>query len=186
MADLYGKISNIDEEQTQYQTLDPLNDMAIDETWKYVTPIGFTLRKTIPYIQYMPDIWAGRNLLFHKPFDKMTKEEYNDYEKIGRDYYQNYLQKNPVNVQEYGKIEFGHKNKGKDKTYNFEQYPFLRKNLETAKKENFSTNYKNETDRNYDYFSNEYKGNLYNYIIENINGIGKRYKMMRNKTKDEK
>lgn len=183
MQKLYGYITNTEEKPSEQ--FEPLNDAAIDETWKYVTPIGFALRKAIPYIPYMADIWAGRNLLFHKPFDKMTKEEYNNYGKMGRDYYQNHLQKNPVNIKDYGEIKFNRHNLKKDNTYNFEQYPFLRKQLETAEKENFSTNNKNETDRNYDYFSNEYKGNLYNYIIENINGVGKRYKMMKNTTKDK-
>mgnify|MGYP007070310593 CR=1 FL=1 len=57
--------------------------------------------------------------------------------------------------------------------------------MENATREDFTTNYKNELDRNYDYLSNIHKGDLYHYLIENINGIGKRYKMMKNKTKGE-
>ena len=81
--------------------------------------------------------------------------------RLGEEYYQNHLQKNPVNIKDYGEISFGAKNRGKDKTRNYEQYPFLRKNLENSTKEDFSTNYKNEFDREYDYFSNTYNGDLF-------------------------
>ena len=115
----------------------------------------------------------------------MTKEELKNYGELGEKYYQNHLQKNPINIENYGTVHFGRHNKGKDKIINYEQYPFLRKNLKNAKKEDFSTNYKNENDRIYDYFSNEHKGNLYHYLIENIENKGLRYKMMKNKTKGE-
>ena len=111
----------------------------------------------------------------------MTEDEFKQYGDLGEEYYQNHLQKNPVNIEGYGEIKFNRKNKGKDLTQNYEQYPLLRKNLETAKKEDYSTNNKNEIDRNYDYFINTYKGNPFEYIIENITNVGKKYKMMKNK-----
>ena len=50
---------------------------------------------------YLGDIWAGRNLLFHKPFKKMTPEEFENYNNLGTDYYQYHLQKKPVNIKGY-------------------------------------------------------------------------------------
>lgn len=126
---------------------------------------------------YLGDIWAGRNLLFHKPFKKMTPEEFENYNNLGTDYYQYHLQKKPVNIKGYGQVTFGRHNRGKDKTQDMEQYPFLRKNLENSTWSR-NTNYKNETDRNYDHFTNTYMGNEYDYLIENIINKGKKYKMM--------
>lgn len=165
-----------------------MNDAAIDDPWAIPSLItgglgafktGKALTGMAPYFN---DIWQGRKLLFHKPFGWMSKQEFKNYGNLGKNYYKNFLQKNPVNIKGYGKVEFGKHNRGKDLTQNMEQYPFLRKNLETGTLEPFSTNYKNETDRIYDYFSNTYKGDLYHYLIENISKNGKRYKMMKNKT----
>lgn len=159
-----------------------------DVTWQYV-PTSYLgvrgLAKGLGYLPYAKDIYNGLDLLFHKPFDKMTNEEFKQYGNLGKTYYQEYLQNNPVNIKGYGTVSFSRKNKGKDFIKNMEQYPLLRKNLENATKENFTTNYKNETDRNYDYFLNKYKGSLYHYLIEDIKDVGKRYKMMKNKTEGE-
>lgn len=163
------------------------NDVALNDDFAIPSLVlgGLGLYKSIPFLPYLKDIWNGRNLLFHKPFEKMTNEEFNNYGKMGKLYYQNYLQNNPVYIKGYGEITFSKNNRGKDKTINFEQYPLLRKNLENATKEDFSTNYKNEPDREYNYFSNTYKGDLFNYLIENIDNVGKKYKMMKNKSKGE-
>lgn len=102
---------------------------------------------------FLGDIWNGRGLLFHKPFRMMSKQEYNNYGQLGKDYYQNYLQKNPISIDNYGVVNFGSNNRGKDYPFKMEQYPFLRKNLKNAQKGE-NTNFKNETDRTYDHFYN--------------------------------
>ena len=158
-----------------------------DVTWQYLPAAGIGGKlagKVFPYLPYIQDIWQGRNLLFHKPFNQMSKEEIKSYGKLGENFYQKFLQNNPVNIKNYGEVNFGSKNKGKDKTINMEQYPFLRKNLENAEYK-YSSNYKNEPDRVYDYFENTHKNNLFEYLIENIKDRGFRYKMMHNKTNGE-
>ena len=142
------------------------------------------LKKVVEYAPYLNDIWQGRDLLFHKPFNRMSNEEFKSYGKLGRQYYKDHLRNNPVDIKDYGLVEFGRTNMGKDKTTNMEQYPFLRKNLQNAVKTG-TTNTKNEADRVYDHFQNTHKNNLYNYIIENITNEGKKYKMMKNKTLGE-
>lgn len=171
-------------------TNDNLQDAALIDNGPLVGtlttfyPATRVVRTLASYAPYAKDIWEGRNLLFHKPFDQMNRQEIKDYGKIGKQYYQNYLQKNPAFIKNYGEVFFGRTNKGKDTTRNMEQYPFLRKNLETSK-QGVNTNTKNEIDRNYDHFINTHKGNLYHYLIENITKDGKRYKMMKNKTLGE-
>lgn len=142
------------------------------------------IKKIAEYAPYINDIWQGRNLLFHKPFNKMSSEEFKSYGKLGRQYYKDHLQNNPVDINGYGLVEFGRTNRGKDNTANMEQYPFLRKNLQNATQMD-TTNNKNEIDRIYDHFYNTHKNNLYDYIIENIAKDGKRYKMMKNIKKEQ-
>lgn len=129
--------------------------------------------KTLEYTPYIKDLWNGRNLIL----DRFTKNQ----EKIaddGNNFYQTYLQKTPANIKGYGEVTFSKHNKGKDKTADFLEYPFLRKNLEGSYKFN-TTNYKNEPDRVYDYLTNN--KSLYDYVIENIANKGKKYKMMHKK-----
>ena len=104
---------------------------------------------------------------------------FKNYEKLGLDYYKNHLQPNPVEIDGYGIVTFGKHNKGKDDITNFNVYPYLREQLKTARRGE-RTNYNNETDRMYDYFYNNHNGDLYKYLIEDIKGVGKRYKKMRN------
>ena len=90
---------------------------------------------------------------------------------------------NPI----YGDIEITNKNLGKDYIHNLEVYPNLIEQLETAKYDpNLATNYKNELDRVYDHLLNSLNNSEYEYLIENINKQGKRYKMMKNLTRGDK
>jgi len=136
--------------------------------------------KVVEYFPYRNDIWAGRKLIYDRIFNQPQEKIKND----GREFYQNFLQKNPAYIRDYGVVPFGQKNKGKDRTLNFLEYPFLRKKMYDSEKMK-TTNYKNESDRVYDYFKNVDSGDVYNYVIENIKNVGKRYKMMQNKTKGE-
>lgn len=166
---------------------DPLNGVAMNDEWAIPSLVTGSMglfqggKTALGIAPYLKDIWKGKDLLFHKPFGWMNKQELKQYGNLGKKYYQEHLQNNPVNIPDYGLVKFGRHNKGKDKTINMEQYPFLRQKLETSTKGQ-NTNSKNELDRSYDHFINTYKGNLYHYLIENINKDGARYKMMKNKS----
>ena len=131
---------------------------------------------------FLKDLWEGRDLFVHKPFNKMNKKELKDYKSKGLEYYTNFLQNNPIEKEEYGRINFNRKNRGKDLTENFEVYPFLREQLQGSRLGE-TTNYKNEIDRVYDHLYNTHNGNLYDYLIEKITdnqgNIVKNYKMMK-------
>lgn len=178
-----------------YQTYPPHNDEAIIDEWAVPNLVMGTMglyqagKTAFELAPYAKDIWAGRNLLFHKPFKWMSKQEYDNYGQMGKNYFQNYLQKNPINIKEYGKINFSSNNRGKDYPFKMDQYPFLRKNLENAKWK-FNSNEKNEFDRTYDHFYNLHNRKLYDYLIEKItNNQGKtirNYKMMKEILKTNK
>lgn len=186
MAHLYGYLTN-----DKIQQFDPHNDEAIavdmfTPTLEAVLGLkgaagGYKAFKEIK--PFLGDIWAGKELLFHKPFNEMNSYELNKYNQKGLDYYQNYLQQNPIYKDNFGLIEFGRKNKGKDLTKDMGNYPFLRKNLSEAIEEISPTNTKNESDRVYHHLYKKNKNNLYDYIIEDIKDVGLRYKMMRNKSR---
>ena len=167
---------------------DYYNDVALNDEWMLPMILSGgkigpnTINKIKEYGPYLKDIWAGRDIIFAKtPTNRFTKE-FEKLKQLGLEYYKNYLQKHPVNIKDYGEVNFGRHNRGKDDTIDYKQYPFLRKNLESSKKD-ISTNNKNEADRYYDHRENTHKGNLYDYIIEVIEDKGKRYKMMKNKNK---
>lgn len=167
-----------------------LNDVALNDDWAVPSLVLsiYSMGRTLPYLPYLPylkDIWYGRDLLFHKPFNLMTREEFKNYGALGDKYYQNFLQNNPINKRGFGLIEFGRKNRNKDITVNKENYPFLRKNINDAVENLEPTNNKNEPDRIYHYLENRNNGNLYHYLIEDIKNKGFKYKMMKNKTKGE-
>lgn len=145
-----------------------------------VESLVFPTVKAVEYFPYRNDIWAGRKLLYDRIFNQPQEKIKND----GEEFYQDFLQKNPIIINGYDKVYFGRKNKGKDLTINYLEYPFLRKKMSTSEKIK-TTNYKNETDREYDYLRNTDNGDVYNYIIENIQSVGKRYKKMENKTKEK-
>lgn len=139
MTNLYKYIANTTEDEpTQFE---PLHDAAIDETWKYAIPLslgGLGIKTALPFLPYMADIWAGRNLLFHKPFDKMTKEEYTNYGYTGRDFYKKVL--NPQKAQNKfieGEINLPNSKAMKPDYRYMEQYPLLRKNINEASENTF-------------------------------------------------
>lgn len=109
----------------------------------------------------------------------MTDKEFKEYENLGLNFYRDYLQPNPVTIDNYGTVYFNRKNRGKDDITNFKVYPDLREQLMGAERGK-NTNYKNELDRNYDYFYNTWNDIPYEYLIENITDVGKRYKKMKN------
>lgn len=186
MANLYGYLEN-----DKVQHFEPHNDEAI--AVDMLTPtleMALGLKGAIGSYKifnkikpFLGDIWAGRKLLFHKPFNKMNSYELNKYNQKGLDYYQNYLQKNPIYKDNLGIIEFSRKNRGKDLTKNMGNYPFLRKNISESIEEISPTNNKNEIDRIYHHLYKKDGNNLYDYIIEDIKDAGLRYKMMRNNSK---
>lgn len=124
------------------------------------------------------ELIAIENALRNPQFP-MNEQDFNAYENLGLNYYKNIFQPNSVNVDDYGIVSFGRKNRGKDDITNFKMYPNLFELLSGAKPVN-RTNYKNELDRQYDYLENP-NNNIYQFIIEDIENNGKRYKMMKNK-----
>lgn len=142
-----------------------------------------TGQKALGYAPYLNDIWAGRKLLFHKPFRSMSAEEYKNYGNLGKKYFQDYLQHHPVNIKGYGKVQFGSDYNGKDFNFKREQYPFLRKQLYNSKKFN-TTNNKGNTDKVFDHLHNTFRNKLYDYIIENNNDKGLYYKMLKEVSKE--
>ena len=167
-----------------YQTFPTHNDEAIIDEWAVPNLVMGTMglyqagRTAFELAPYAKDIWAGRNLIFHKPFKWMSKQEYDNYGQMGKNYFQNYLQKNPIDVKEYGKINFGSDYNGKDYYWKMEQYPFLRKQLFNAEKVH-TTNDKNSLDMVFDHLHNKFRNKLYDYIIENNNNKGLYYKMIK-------
>lgn len=91
--------------------------------------------------KYLPEILSAARLLYHKPFEKMSEEEYNKYGKLGTDYYKKYIQgKKTYNLdvqnKDYKKREgvmFTGKRAGEPDYQYMEQYPYLIKNIENAK-----------------------------------------------------
>ena len=87
----------------------------------------------ISKIKYLPELISGARLLYHKPFDKMTKEEYTKYGQLGKEYYKKYIQNKPVNNEKFGVYDFKGAQAGKPDYRYMEQYPKLRENIENAK-----------------------------------------------------
>ena len=90
------------ENNPYFQTFPAHNDEALIDEWAIpnLVTCGMGLynagKTAFEFAPYVKDIWAGRNLLFHKPFKWMNKQEYDNYGQIGKNYFQNYLQKNPI------------------------------------------------------------------------------------------
>ena len=172
------------ENNPYFQTFPAHNDEALIDEWAIpnLVTCGMGLynagKTAFEFAPYVKDTWAGRNLLFHKPFKWMNKQEYDNYGQIGKNYFQNYLQKNPIKKEGYGDINFGSDYNGKDFFWKMEQYPFLRKQLYNAKKFN-TTNDKNAINMVFDHLHNNFKNKLYDYIIENNNDKGLYYKMIK-------
>lgn len=125
---------------------------------------------TIPAskVKYLPQILSASKLLIHKPFDKMTKQEYNKYGKLGKRYYKDYIQGNMVTNDIIGDVDFKGAQAGKPDYRYMEQYPFLRKNLEEAN-ENITlpTNKERADAIDFDNLKVNWKGKDYTYQVRN-------------------
>lgn len=124
------------------------------------------------------ELMAIENVLRNPQFP-MNEQDFKNYENLGLNYYQHIFQPNTVYIPDYGTVTFSRKNKGKDDITNFKAYPDLFEMLKGSKKID-RTNYKNEIDREYDYLENP-NNKLYQFLIEDIENKGKRYKMTKNK-----
>ena len=85
MSELSERLAYTEQPQYGYITNEP---GVVDETWMLGIPfLGGLASKGLKaigsYLPYMNDIWRGRELIFHKPFDKMTPEEFKQYGKMG-------------------------------------------------------------------------------------------------------
>lgn len=103
----------------------------------------------------------------------------NQWKKYIRDNYVN----NSIDIPNYSQVDFTNKNVGKEHLYNFPDTPKIRDLLPDSKYA-FSTNYDYEPDRLYDHMVNENNKNIYDYLIEviqgNNNDLHHNYKMMKN------
>ena len=128
MADLYNQlVSDTPIQYGQVQHFEPLNDTALNDDWAIPTLVSGGLRvvKSIPFLPYIKDIWNGRKLLFHKPFDEMTSEEYNLFGKKGKSFYKNYLHNSTAKHRDIGNISFPNSQAGKADYRYMEKYPLL-------------------------------------------------------------
>ena len=175
---LYGGVSN-----------DPYNDAAIDETWKYVLGARIGLRGLgllNEFGPYLKDIWQGRNLLFHTPFDEMTPEDIRAYRKLGNIFYKNNLNGQTVEnnlLHTDGPVSFPNGRASESDYQYMEQYPLLRKNIKEAKENTFLPPHIKYDENGNSYFRTDangfnnlkvkWKNKLYDYQIkENSNGSG--------------
>ena len=96
-------------------------------------------------VKYLPKMIAGLRLLYHKPFDKMSEEEYNKFGRLGMDYYKKYIQGKKANNQEVQNVDYKNRQgimftgkRAGEPDYRFmEQYPRLINNIENAKENYF-------------------------------------------------
>lgn len=162
----------------------PMENEAVDVTWQYVAPFALGLKNVAqrglrqianhPKTQQL--MHAGQ-LLFHKPFEKMTNEEYASYGRLGKEYYKKYIQGTKAKNDIIGDVDFyGAQARKSDPRY-MEQYPFLRKNIEKAK-ENVYLEVKEKLDKKglpytrkdatgFDNLKIKWKGKDYDYQIRN-------------------
>ena len=74
----------------------------------------------------------GFGLTHHKPFEIMTKGEYNQYGRNGKKYYKDYIQNTTVNNDILGDIIFTGAQAGKPDYRYMEQYPVLKQNIKIS------------------------------------------------------
>lgn len=86
-----------------------------------------------PYAPYLDKIWKGRSLLFHKPFENMTPQEYNEFGRRGVKFYKEVL--HPIqatNKNVDNAIHFPNRRASESDYRYMEQYPLLPKNIKEA------------------------------------------------------
>lgn len=91
-------------------------------------------------VKYLPEAISAAKLLYHKPFEKMSEEEYNNYGKLGTDYYKKYIQGKRAHNPEVQNADYKNRDgimftgsrAGKPDYRYMEQYPDLIKNIENG------------------------------------------------------
>ena len=99
--------------------------------------------------KYIPEMISAARLLYHKPFEKMTPEEYNKYGRLGMDYYKKYIKGEKAYNKEVQNADYKNREgimftgkRAGEPDYRFmEQYPNLIKNIENSM-ENYFTDVK--------------------------------------------
>lgn len=152
----------------------PLNDAAIDETWKYV-PLSLGMR-TMGLAAKRPLINMGESfLLSHtKPIFKLFDKTLNSFGKIGKDYFKHTIQDkkdyNPV-LDDY--VYYPGSQIGKMRYKYMDQLPKLRKNVREADFNLHIDNKRKRTDSTgWDNLKVNSKGENFAYQIRN-NAINK-------------
>lgn len=155
MADLYNQlVSDTPIQYGQVQYFEPLNDAAIDETWKYVVPPALKGAQWFNGIRpYLGDIWKGLDLFIRKPYDWMSTPERNQYANKGAEYFKSYMVGRPVNTK-FGTYNFYGNRAYETNPRYMNQYPFVRYKLSKAKKNTPTPNYKPDERNNTERFNN--------------------------------
>ena len=91
-------------------------------------------------VKYLPQVISAARLLYHKPFEKMSPEEYKNYGKLGKEYYKKYIQGNKVYNPEVQKKDYKQREgimftggQAGEPDYRYmEQYPKLEENIEKS------------------------------------------------------
>ena len=151
--------------------------------------IGITVKNikdATTYLPYLKDIWEGRGLLIHKPFDQMTEQEIAAYRQLGNSFYKNNLNGRTAENNMLHKptpVNFPNARAGESDFQYMEQYPLLRRNIQEAKENTFLPPHVKIDKNGNEYirpdangFNNlkvNWKGKLYDYQIkENSNNSG--------------
>lgn len=153
---------------------EPHNDEAMVDAWTIPSMIPVTnwgirgAKFAAGIYPYARDIWNGRDLLFHKPFDKMSKEEHRAYYKQGKTYYKKNIQPYVEHNKIIGDVHFPGNQSAKPYFEFMEQYPFLRYNIKNAKVNTFLPNNKLREDANgFDNLRVNWLGKDYAYQVKN-------------------
>ncbi len=117
--------------------------------------------------------YAGRSidgfgLTHHKPFEMMTKGEYNQYGRNGKKYYKDYIQYTKVKNDILGDIYFSGGQAGKPDYKYMEQYPALKRNIrKSIENINLPNNKIREDSLGFDNLKVNWNGQDYAYQIRN-------------------
>lgn len=139
----------------------PLDDVAwIDEHQGQYAPIDK---------EYMEAVFNDAK----KGIKRLNKQ---DYRNLGKQYYSEEFMPNGIYKDNYGQIDYIKHNKGKDEIQVLKHYPEMNKNINEAEY-GYTSNHKNELDREYDHLINVVDDDVLDFVIERMNNGKNIYKM---------
>ena len=202
MKDLSPTVDNQNQYYNiNYQTFPPHNDEAIIDEWAVPNLVMGTMgiyqagRTAFELAPYAKDIWAGRNLIFHKPFPIMNNLEKQQLKENKIDFYKNFLHNNPLETS-FGTVNFRNRQSGEIDTKYARQLPLLRYKISKFNKNDSipMQDFKQRPHIKYfDNFKTKWLGKDYDYQIRhnnNDNSIDfyniKEYELFKKDLKDPK